>query len=172
MYSFDVFNDSIDQFDAARLDRKLNCGTGSKQCGNACIPKGNKCRASWNKPVKAAAVTAGAAGLGLVGTAFLHKRQGMRHAARQAVEPITQAGFAAGNLARGNKTGAMKNMANVLRSSRGVGKDLKFIARGYGRDLKSALELGKNRYFKARYHKRAKGGRVPGLNYDGDSACS
>lgn len=172
MYSSDVFNDSIDQFDAARLDRKLNCGTGSKQCGNACIPKGNKCRASWNKPVKAAAFTAGAAGLGLVGTAFLHKRQSMRNAARQVIEPVTQAGFAAGNLARGNKAGAMKNMANMISTSRGAGKNLKFVAKGYGRDLKYALELGKNRYFKARYHKRAKGGRVPGLNYDGDSACS
>lgn len=151
-----------------REDKKLNCGPGSKQCGNACIPKSHKCRASWNKPVKAAAAVAGAAGLGLVGTAFLHKREGMRSAARSVIEPVAQAGFAAGNLARGNKAGAMNNVANVIATSKGAGKNLQYVAKGYGRDLQFALELGKNRYFKMRHHKQAKGGRVPGLNYDAE----
>lgn len=32
-------------------NKKLNCGPGSKPCGNTCIPKDHKCRASWNKPI-------------------------------------------------------------------------------------------------------------------------
>lgn len=165
MHSPEFPNNSVAQFDVTRLDRKLNCGPGSKQCGNACIPKSKKCRASWNKRVKAAALTATAAGLGLVGTAYLHKRSGMRQAARRVIQPVAQAGLAFENIAQGNMLGAAKNVAKVITTSKGAGKDLKFIAKGYGRDLKYALELGKNRYFKARHHKRARGGRVPRLIY-------
>jgi hypothetical protein len=147
-------------------NKKLNCGSGSKPCGNACIPKDHKCRASWNKPVKAAAALGAAAGVGLVATAFLHKREGMRSAARASIEPLAQAGFATGNAARGNWTGAAKNVANVAMTGRDLPKNLKTVAQGYGTDIKNLVNRGRNASFKSRHHRQAKGGRVPGLNYD------
>lgn len=147
-------------------NKKLNCGPNSKPCGNACIPKDHKCRASWNKPVKVAAAVGAAAGVGLVATAFLHKREGMRSAARASIEPLAQAGFAAGNAARGNWTGAAKNVANVAMTGRDLPKNLKTVAQGYGTDIKNLVNRGRNAAFKAKHHRQAKGGRVPGLNYD------
>jgi hypothetical protein len=152
--------------DAFIGNKKLNCGPGSKPCGNACIPKDHKCRASWNKPVKVAATVGAVAGVGLVATAFLHKRPGMRSAARASIEPLAQAGFAAGNLARGNFAAAANNAANVAMTGRELPKNLKSVAKGYGTDLKNLANRGRNASFKARHHRQAKGGRVPGLNYD------
>jgi len=147
-------------------NKKLNCGPGSKPCGNACIPKDHQCRASWNKPVKAAAAVGAAAGVGLVATAFLHKRPGMRAAARASIEPLAQAGFAAGNAAAGNWIGAAKNVANAGMTGRDLPRNLRTIAQGYGTDIRNLANRGRNSTFKARYHRQAKGNRVPGLNYD------
>ena len=152
--------------DAFIGNKKLNCGPGSKACGNACIPKDNKCRASWNKPVKVAATVGAVAGVGLVATAFLYNRSGMRSAAQASIEPLAQAGFAAGNIARGNFAGAAKNAANVAMTGRELPKNLKYLAKGYGTDLQNVVNRGRSAAFKARYQRQAKGGRVPGLNYD------
>ena len=88
--------------DAFIGNKKLNCGPNSKPCGNACIPKDHKCRASWNKPVKVAAGAAAITGAALVGTALFHPRANMRRAAGEVINPITQAGFGAANAAVGN----------------------------------------------------------------------
>lgn len=141
--------------------RKLNCGPGTKQCGNACIPKDHKCRASWNKPVKALAAAGAIAGAGLVGTALFHPRAGMRNSARAMMEPVMQAGYAAGNVARGNWGGAAKNMANAAATSQGLGRNARNIARGYGTDLRNAYNKGKTAVFKWRHHRPAKGGKSP-----------
>lgn len=137
-------------------NKKLNCGPGSKACGNACIPKDHKCRASWNKPVKLAAGAAALTGAAIVGTAFLHPRSGMRKAAREIIEPTLQTGFAAGNVARGNWTGAAKNAANVAATGQGLGRNMKTLAEGYGTDIKSLTNRARNAAFKARYHRPAK----------------
>jgi hypothetical protein len=141
--------------DAFIGNKKLNCGPNSKPCGNVCIPRSHKCRASWNKPVKAAAAIGAAAGVGLVATAFLHKRPGMRSAARASIEPLAQAGFAAGNVARGNWTGAAKNVANVGMTGRDLPKNLKTVAQGYGTDIKNLVNRGRNAAFKAKHHRQA-----------------
>lgn len=137
-------------------NKKLNCGPGSKPCGNACIPKGHKCRASWNKPVKVAAGAAALTGAAIVGTAFLHPRSGMRSAARQVINPALQTGFGIGNVAQGNWVGAAKNAANVAASSQGLGANLRTLAQGYGTDIRSAANRGRNAYFKWRHHRPAK----------------
>lgn len=136
-------------------NKKLKCGPGSKPCGNACIPKGHKCRASWNKPVKVAAGAAALTGAAIVGTAFLHPREGMRGAARSIIEPVSQAGFGVGNIARGNWASAAKNAANAAASGQGLGRNLKTLAKGYGTDLSTLYNKGKNAAFKARHHRQA-----------------
>ena len=158
--------------------KSLKCGPTSKKCGNACIPKSHKCRASWNKPVKVAATVAGVGAVAVGATALLHSRPAARAAARALIEPVTQAGFGAGNIARGNLVGASKNILNVVNTSKGVGRASRSLAREYGTDLKSLQNRFKRSSFKAKYHKRAKGGRVPGLKYDSllaeavrDDAC-
>lgn len=139
-----------------RFDRRLNCGPGSKQCGNACIPKSSKCRASWNKPVKALATVGAIAGAGLVGTALFHPRSGMRNAARGMMEPVMQGGFAAGNAARGNWGGAAKNMANAAATSQGIGRNARTVAQGYGTDISNVYNRAKTAVFKWRHHRPAK----------------
>jgi hypothetical protein len=139
--------------DAFIGNKKLNCGPGSMPCGNACIPKGNKCRASWNKPVKIAAGAAAITGAALVGTALFHPRANMRRAAGEMFEPITQAGFGAANAAAGNWPGVAKNAAKMAMSSQNLGKNIKTVAQGYGTDIKSAYNKGKNAYFKWRNHR-------------------
>lgn len=142
--------------DAFIGNKKLNCGPGSKPCGNACIPKGHKCRASWNKPIKLAAGAAALTGAAIVGTAFLHPRANMRNAARAVIEPTLQAGFGIGNVARGNWAGAAKNTANVAATGQGMGRNLRTIAEGYGTDIKGAVNRGRNAAFKWRHHRPAK----------------
>ena len=142
--------------DAFIGNKKLNCGPGSKPCGNACIPKGHKCRASWNKPVKLAAGAAALTGAAVVGTAFLHPRANMRNAARAVIEPTLQTGFGIGNAARGNWAGAAKNAANVAATGQGMGRNLRTIAEGYGTDIKGAVNRGRNAAFKWRHHRPAK----------------
>jgi hypothetical protein len=147
-------------------NKKLNCGPGSKPCGNACIPRNHKCRASWNKPVKAAATVGAIGGAALLGTALLHPRPNMRRAAMGMVEPIRQGAYAAGNAARGNWGGAAMNMANMAASSQGLGRNARTVVSGYGADIQNLYRRGKEAAFKAKNHRQAKGGRVPGLNYD------
>lgn len=134
---------------------KLNCGPTSKPCGNACIPKDKKCRASWNKPVKAAATVAAVAGAGLVGTAVFHKRGEMRRAARGLVEPALQVGFGLGNAARGNVAGATKNLMNVTETAREVPSHIRTLKTGYGKDLNALKQKAKRAYFKAKHHRPA-----------------
>lgn len=142
---------------ALRTDaRKLNCGPGTKQCGNACIPKNRKCRASWNKPVKALAAGGAILGAGLVGTALFHPRAGMRQAARSMVEPIRQGAYAASNAARGNWSGAAMNMANAAAESQGFGRNARTVAQGYGTDIRNVYNAGKTAAFKWRHHRPAK----------------
>lgn len=142
--------------DAFIGNKKLNCGPGSKPCGNACIPKDHKCRASWNKPVKVAAGAAALTGAAIVGTAFLHPREGMRSAARQVIDPALQTGFGIGNVARGNWAGAAKNAANVAATGQGMGRNLRTLAQGYGTDIKGLYNKGREAAFKARHHRPAK----------------
>jgi len=137
-------------------NKKLNCGPNSKPCGNACIPKDHQCRASWNKPVKVAAGAAALTGAAVVGTAFLHPRASMRNAARQTVEPALQAGFAVGNVSRGNWVGAAKNAANVAATGQNLSRNLRTLAQGYGTDIKSAANRARKAAFKMRYHRPAK----------------
>lgn len=137
-------------------NKKLNCGPGSKPCGNACIPKDHKCRASWNKPVKLAAGAAALTGAAIVGTAFLHPRANMRSAARSVIDPTLQTGFGIGNVARGNWAGAAKNAANVAATGQDLGKNLGTLAKGYGTDIKGAVNRGRNAAFKWRNHRPAK----------------
>tara|TARA_R110000772_G_scaffold168841_1_gene280600 strand:+ start:3345 stop:3815 length:471 start_codon:yes stop_codon:yes gene_type:complete len=134
--------------DAFIGNKKLNCGPGSKPCGNACIPKDHKCRASWNKPVKLAAGAAALTGAAIVGTAFLHPRSGMRAAARAVIEPALQTGFGVGNVARGNWVGAAKNAANVAATGQGMGRNLSTLAKGYGTDIKGIVKRARNAAFK------------------------
>jgi|LauGreDrversion4_2_1035121.scaffolds.fasta_scaffold33169_4 hypothetical protein len=131
-------------------NKKLNCGSTSKACGNACIPRDHQCRASWNKPVKLAAGAAALTGAAIVGTAFLHPRSGMRAAARAVVEPALQAGFGVGNVARGNWSGAAKNAANVAATGEGMGRNLSTLAKGYGTDIKGFVNRGRNAASKRR----------------------
>jgi hypothetical protein len=142
--------------DAFIGNKKLNCGPSSKPCGNACIPKDHKCRASWNKPVKVAAGAAALTGAAIVGTAFLHPRSGMRAAARAVIEPALQTGFGVGNVARGNWVGAAKNAANVAATGQGMGRNLSTLAKGYGTDIKGIVNRGRNAAFKWRNHRPAK----------------
>jgi len=142
--------------DAFIGNKKLNCGPSSKPCGNACIPKDHKCRASWNKPVKLAAGAAALTGAAIVGTAFLHPRSGMRAAARSVVEPALQTGFGVGNIARGNWVGAAKNAANVAATGKDMGRNLSTLAKGYGTDIKGIVNRGRNAAFKWRNHRPAK----------------
>ena len=136
--------------DAFIGNKKLNCGPSSKPCGNACIPKDHKCRASWNKPVKLAAGAAALTGAAIVGTAFLHPRSGMRAAARAVIEPALQTGFGVGNVARGNWVGAAKNAANVAATGQGMGRNLSTLAKGYGTDIKGIVKRARNTAFKRR----------------------
>jgi hypothetical protein len=137
-------------------NKKLNCGPGSKPCGNACIPKDHKCRASWNKPVKVAAGAAALTGVALVGTAILHPRAKMREAARGLAEPMMQAGFGVANVARGNWVGAAKNAANVGMAGRGMGKNLRTVAEGYGTDIRNGVNRAREAGFKWKNHRPAK----------------
>ena len=144
------------RIDAFVGNKKLNCGQGSKPCGNACIPKDHKCRASWNKPVKIAAGAAAFTGAAIVGTAFLHPRAGMRGAAREVIEPALQTGFGLGYAIRGNWAGVAKNAANVASTGQGLGKNLRTIAEGYGTDIRNVANRAKDAHFKWRYHRPAK----------------
>lgn len=137
-------------------NKQLKCGPESKPCGNACIPKNHKCRASWNKPVKLVAGAAALTGAALVGTAFLHPRAGMRSAARAVIEPVVQAGFGAGNVARGNFVGAAKNMANVAATGQGLGRNLRTVAQGYGTDIRNGVNRVRGAAFKWKHHRPAK----------------
>ena len=147
-------------------NKKLKCGPTSKPCGNACIPKRNKCRASWNKPVKAAAGALTIATLGVGATALFHPRARARQAARGIAEPVMHAGFGAANIARGNRTQAAKNFYNAATSGSKVYTNTKSLAQEYGTDLKNAGNRVRNAYYKSRNHRPARGGRVPGLHYD------
>ena len=170
--------DSVDALTAAHFrgdvfignKKSLKCGSNSKKCGNVCIPKDHKCRASWNKPVKAAAVAGGAAAVAVGATALFHPRARARNAARGIAEPVAQGGFAVANVARGNFVGASKNVLNASIAGRGFRKNARTLAQEYGTDLKRMRTSVSNRFkkasFKAKNHRRAKGGRVPGLNYD------
>lgn len=138
-------------------DKKLKCGPNSKPCGNACIPKNHKCRASWNKPVKALKAGAVIAGVGLVGTALFHKRANMRSAAMGLGEPVMHGGFALGNMAAGNKAQAAKNVANAMLSAKDFKKNVKTLGKGYGQDVSGVYAAAKRTVFKARHHRQAKG---------------
>lgn len=132
--------DEIDRLDGPQLE----CGPDSKRCGKACIPKWKKCRASWNKPVKLAAGAAALTGAVVAGTAFFHPRSEMRRAAASTLEPLLQSGFALGNTARGNTTGAVKNVVNAATSGQDLGKNAKTLARGYGEDLTNVYKRTKS----------------------------
>lgn len=134
---------------------RLNCGPNSKPCGNACIPKDRKCRASWNKPVKLAAGTAAVLGAGLVGTALFHPRTGMRSAAHGLIDPVVQAGHGLGNIARGRYSAAAVNAANIASSGRNFGRNARTVAEGYGTDIGNAYNAGKTVVFKWRHHRPA-----------------
>jgi hypothetical protein len=137
-------------------NKDLNCGPGSKPCGNACIPKDHKCRASWNKPVKALKAAAVIGGVGLVGTAILHPRSGMRQAARGLMEPVMHGGFALGNVARGNFTGAAANVSNAGLSAGNFKQNATSLAKGYGTDIRNAGNRIKAAAFKWKHHRPAK----------------
>jgi len=144
-------------------NKKLKCGPTSKPCGNACIPKAHKCRASWNKPVKAAAGALTVAGVGLTATMFLHPRAKARKAAAGLVAPVVNAGFGLGNMATGNQAGAAKNFADAALSGRNFGKNVKSLAHEYGVDIANAKGRVRNIWFKHRNHKQAKSG---GFKFD------
>lgn len=145
---------------------KQKCGPTSKPCGNACIPKKHKCRANWNKPVKVAAGALTLATLGVGATALLHPRARARNAARGIAEPVMHAGFGAANIARGNRVGAAKNFYNASTTGSKVFTNAKSLAEEYGTDIKNAGNRVRNVYYRMRNHRQAKGGRVPGLQYD------
>lgn len=138
-------------------DKKLKCGPNSKPCGNACIPKNHRCRASWNKPVKALKAGAVIAGAGLVGTALFHKRANMRAAAAGLGEPVMHGGFALGNIAMGNRAQAAKNAANAMSSAQNFRKNVTTLRKGYGQDVGSVYAAAKRAVFKARHHRQARG---------------
>ena len=144
----DYCGDSAYEYWSGRSDAQLKCGPESKRCGNACIPKWKKCRASWNKPVKALAGAAALTGAAVAGTALFHRRSEMRNAARGMMNPIVQTGFAAGNLARGNTPGAANNAVNVAASAEGFGGNAKTVVQGYGKDLKNLHKRGKQIFSK------------------------
>lgn len=139
-------------------NKKLKCGPTSKPCGNACIPKSNKCRASWNKPVKLAAGAAALTAATVVGTAVFHPREKMRTAARNTIEPAAQIGFGIANLAQGNIVGAAKNAANAALLGKNLGRNTRTLAKGYGSDIKNLYNKGREAAFKARHHRQAKRG--------------
>lgn len=136
-------------------NKKLNCGPGSKPCGGACIPKDHKCRASWNKPVKIARNVAVLTGAAVVGTALFHPREKMRNAARNTLEPVLQAGYALGNTARGNFSGATVNVANIGLTAKNLGGNARTLAEGYGTDIRNIYNRGKEAVFKMRHHRPA-----------------
>ena len=138
-------------------DKKLKCGPNSKPCGNACIPKNHRCRASWNKPVKALKAGAVIAGAGLVGTALFHKRANMRAAAAGLGEPVMHGGFALGNIAMGNRAQAAKNAANAVMSAKNFKRNVTTLGKGYGQDVGSVYAAAKRAVFKARHHRQARG---------------
>jgi hypothetical protein len=142
--------------DAFIGNKKLNCGPNSKPCGNACIPKAHKCRASWNKPVKVAAGAAALTGAAVIGTAFLHKRPSMRQAAREVIEPTLYAGFAANNVVRGNWPAASRNIANAIAAGRYLKRNFETLAEGYGTDVRGLVNRARGTAFKLRYHRPAK----------------
>jgi hypothetical protein len=80
----------------------------------------------------------------------------MRSAARAVIDPTLQTGFGVGNVARGNWAGAAKNAANVAATGQDLGKNLGTLAKGYGTDIKGAVNRGRNAAFKWRNHRPAK----------------
>lgn len=137
-------------------NNKLKCGPTSKPCGDACIPKNHKCRASWNKPVKAVKIGLTAGAVGLVATALIHPRTAMRGAARGLVEPLTNAGFGVGNIARGNQVQAAKNFADAALSAKNLKKNLNTLRVGYGQDVRNLGNRAKEAHFKWKHHRPAK----------------
>ena len=75
-------------------------------------------------------------------------------------------GFGLGNMASGNGAAATKNFWNASQASRSVVKNARSLAEEYGTDIRNAGRRIHNIYFKMANHRRAKGGRVPGLHYD------
>lgn len=147
---------------ALRADRilgnnsKLRCGPGSKPCGEACIPKNHKCRASWNKPVMAVKVGLTAGAVGLVATALIHPRSAMKNAARGLVEPLTHTGFGVGNIARGNGVQAAKNFADAALSAKNLKGNLNTLRKGYSQDIRNLGYRAKEAHFKWKHHRKAK----------------
>ena len=146
----EYYGDSAFEYWKGRCDtvmsmdgHQLECGEGSKRCGNACIPRWKKCRASWNKPVKLAAGAAVLTGAALAGTAFFHPRSEMRKAAREAANPVVHGGFALSKLASGNIPGAAKSSVNAATSGEKVGENVRTLAKGYGKDLNNFYKKGK-----------------------------
>jgi len=80
----------------------------------------------------------------------------MRQAAREVIEPTLQAGFAAGNVARGNWPGAAINIANVAATGRNMGRNLRTLSEGYGTDIRGLVNRARGTAFKLRYHRPAK----------------
>lgn len=141
--------------DAFIGNKKLNCGPGSKPCGNACIPKDHKCRASWNKPVKLAAAAATLTAAGVGATALFHKRAEMRQAARELAFPAINTAFAAGNIARGNIASAAANMYHAAEGARNVKENINTLARGYGSDIRGLVNRGREAVYKWKHHRPA-----------------
>ena len=128
--------------------RKQKCGPKSKPCGKACIPKNHKCRASWNKPVKAAALTTAVVGGAVAVTAIAHPQKSVRWAAQSLAKPLLHGGFAAGNAARGNLVGAANNFRDAVLSGRNFKRNLSKVARAYGTAIKGGFNfaLGRNKF--------------------------
>lgn len=137
-------------------NRKLNCGPGSKPCGDACIPKNNKCRASWNKPVKAARIGLTAGAVGLVATALIHPRSGMQSAARGLIEPMMHTGFGVGNMALGKPVQAAKNFSDAALSANNFKSNVNTLRVGYGQDVRNLAGRAKEAHFKWKHHRKAK----------------
>lgn len=137
-------------------NKKLNCGPQSKPCGKVCIPKDNQCRASWNKPVKAATGAAALVGAGVVGTALFHPRERVRTSAQKLIDPVLQGGFAINNIARGDLPAAANNIAHAALLGGDIGKNVRSLAAGYGTDIKAGYNKAKEAYFKFRHHRQAK----------------
>jgi hypothetical protein len=141
-------------------NKKLKCGPGSKPCGNACIPKNHKCRASWNKPVKLAAGVLGVGAVGIGATALFHKDPKMRAAAAGVVEPVSQIAFGVGNAARGNYTGTLSNLGKAAIAGQNLGPNLRTLGEGYKRGAgnmwNQARGKAKEAGFKAKHHRPAK----------------
>lgn len=141
--------------DAFIGNKNLNCGPGSKPCGNACIPKDHKCRASWNKPVKLAAAAATLTAAGVGATALFHKRTEMRQAARELAFPAINTAFAGGNISRGNVAAAAANMYHAAEGARNVKANVSTLARGYGSDIRGLVNRGREAAFKWKHHRPA-----------------